>query len=162
MSDFITNFTEQKGLSGDGIRMGYLTFAGPYTFDPQFYTIHDTLNVTDVPNSVTTSLFTADVGSLSAHGGTTDTSGAIDYVRTAMFTEENLRPGSHRIVILATDGYPTDSSGVETTAATDAAHAATLNLRAEDQVVFVFLKLGNDYPPGFMEDEANYIYDSTF
>jgi hypothetical protein len=119
MTRFIVNFSKRLDISASNTRLAYLTFAGPNPTDPSkgFKTLNQNLNLTDFNTSVNFTLFSANLLSLSPVGGTTDTAGALDFVRTSMLTPENYRPGTHRVVILATDGFPTDSNGSVTTAA---------------------------------------------
>lgn len=161
MTDFIKNFANLTVLSPTAAH-GLSQYSGAFNDQPgAFTTVNATLNVTD-PAAIDLDAFLTSISPLDAVGGTTDTAGAIDYVRTVMFTPQNKRPGSHRIVILATDGRPTDQNGVETETALIASETAVDAIRAEDDVIFVFLRIGNDYPIDFMVGHANYIYDTTF
>jgi hypothetical protein len=166
MTDFIAQFALLQDFSLENTRMGYVVFAGPFDPepDPNFKTILAYLNITD-PIASDSALFLDDVATLNAVGGTTNTAGAIDFVRTELLRPEDKRPGSHRIVVLATDGDPTDGDGTATEETRLLAEAATLNLRAEDDVIFVFLRFTEhlvSYHPDYMVTSANYIYDSTF
>ncbi|KAH9253570.1 hypothetical protein BASA81_008406 [Batrachochytrium salamandrivorans] len=126
------------------------------------FTVLNTLNVSDYQTSIDYDLFVDSVNTLSAVGGTTDTSGALDYVRKHMFTEQNRRVGGTRVVVLGTDGHPTDSDGAQTPQTDHAAELAVQHLRDEDDVIFIFLRLGEDYPLNWMESYANYIYQTTY
>jgi hypothetical protein len=166
MTDFITQFALLQEFSLENTRMGYLVFSGPFDPEPNlnFKTIQAFLNITD-PIASGSALFLEDIATLDAVGGTTDTAGAIDFVRTELLRSEDKRPGSHRIVVLATDGDPTDNVGDSTEESRLLAEAASVLLRAEDDVIFVFLRFTEhlvSYHPDFMVASANYIYNSTF
>ncbi|KAH9258911.1 hypothetical protein BASA81_002975 [Batrachochytrium salamandrivorans] len=162
VTDFISAFTGTVTLAEDRTRMGFLLFAGPLTTDASYATVGMNLNVTDSA-ATNAAEFVQIVSGLAAVGGTTNTAGAIDFVREHMFTPENKRPGSHRIVILITDGNPSDADGDETTPGPiAAANAAVVSLREEDNVIFVFLRMGDNYEDQFLSAQSNFVYDSTY
>jgi hypothetical protein len=166
MTEFISQFALIQDFSLENTRMGYVVFAGQFdpSPSPNFKTILAFRNITD-PIASDSALFLDDIATLNAVGGTSDTAGAIDFVRTELLRSEDKRPGSHRIVVLATDGDPSDGDGASTEETRLLAEAATLSLRAEDDVIFVFLRFTEhlvSYHPEFMNTSANYIYDSTF
>ncbi|KAH9254835.1 hypothetical protein BASA81_007085 [Batrachochytrium salamandrivorans] len=164
VTDFIAEFATMVTLAEDRTRMGFLQYAGPTLTSTEYTTIGRNLNVTD---SAATNVaeFVSVINSLVATGGTTNTAGAIDFVREYMFTAANKRPGSHRIVILLTDGNPSDINGDDTPPEPiDQANAAVASLRAEDDVIFVFIKMDDmsNYQEDFLEVETNYQYESTY
>ena len=106
LRSFVANLTEMLTLGPSDVRVGYLEFAGPSTVltDPYFnQTIGPSLNVTD-PIAVLHENLTESILNLTALGGSTNSPGALDFVREDMFTSSNFRPGSKRAVIFATDG----------------------------------------------------------
>jgi Mg-chelatase subunit ChlD len=129
VKEFLLVFAAQTDFSNT--RVGFLEFAGPYRGAPGTYqTINANLNVTD-GDAQNAALFSAQVSALSAVGGTTDTKGALDFVRTSMFTEANKRPGVGRIVILLTDGFATDDYGSNSEVLSHDAELAVDALRQE-------------------------------
>ena len=155
---FISDFINTTTISPDDMRMGYIEFSGP--FGDEFRTVVATLNVTD-PIAQDTESIRNSVLSLVPEGGTSATADAIDYVRINMFTPDNLRAGSKRIVVLLSDGNPTDSTGSYNITLVELANQAALNIRQEDDVIFVFVKVGTDYNPALFQGIVNHVYQTT-
>jgi hypothetical protein len=161
MTDFLVNFAGTTVMSDTQTRLSYVTFAGNYSFFPDLFQTIYNVSAVDAAAATDYDAFVASVDQLEAYGGTTDAAGVLDYVRTDMLTPANLRPGSKRIVVFATDGSPSNEIGATTPEVIQDAEFAAMQLRAEDDVTFVFLRIGEDYAVGSMEDEAPYIYDTT-
>jgi hypothetical protein len=162
--DFVSNFTSTATMSNIATRQGYVEFAGPvFEVGTEDYvrgqTINTVVNVTDAA-AIDSLEFTNSVTSLTPSGGSTDTPGAINYVREHMFTGSNRRLGSRRVAVLITDGNPSDRFGASQPSSNATNQAVDL-LREEDDVIFVFLRIGNDYNDSFVQGYADYTYNTT-
>jgi hypothetical protein len=115
VTEFIVDFASQRLTLGSETqaRMGMILYAGPCDLAEctNFHTIYQNLNVSE-PAASNITKFSQFATPITGTGGTTNTPGALDYVRTTMLRPDNLRPGSKRVVILVTDGYPSDRTGV--------------------------------------------------
>jgi len=157
---FLMNFTDTVEMSPSAVRQGYLEYSGE-VLNGGVVTgtiLGPVLNVTDQIASDKAS-FLASVASLSPIGGTTNTPFAIDYVRNNMFTSTNRRENSFRIVILVTDGFPTDNRGLTNPSLNTATENAAVQLRDEDDVIFIFVKVGTDYPVNWFNQVAEKVYE---
>lgn len=153
MTDFIDAFASRRVFGPNGTRMGAVEFSGMYLGS----FLRKIIAVTNLTDDA--AHFRSELGQMSAvAGGTTDTGNAINYVRTEMFTAANYRPGSKRIAVLLTDGNPSDSVGATTSTTINQANAAAMNLREEDNVYFVFIRIGTNYSPSYLTQEPNMAY----
>lgn len=166
LKQFMLNFTSRYSyMCEGGMRQVFVEYAGPY-YDlggryAGFQLIHDFMNFTD-PISSHPDLFKQRVETLVASGGTTATAAAIDFVREEVLTNDTYRPGSVRIVILGTDGAPTDLHGMDSDEEDDKAEEAVRRIKVDDDVFFVFLKFGDDYREEWFKGVADAIYDTSF
>lgn len=162
LKSFITDFSQTMTMSNSDVRQGFLEFSGPVDdgSGPKGPTIGPYLLFND---STSTSLsgFTAAISSLIDMKGTTNTPEAINFVREVVLTPETDRLDSFRIVILGTDGFPTNAEGVNDQAMADQAEAAAINLQLEDNAIFVFLQIGDAslYPPNWFRTIADKVYE---
>jgi len=83
-----------------------------------------------------------------------------------MFTDSNKRPGVKRVVVIATDGQPNknhqcESNGFSSSSARCARQAAT-RLKAEDDVTFVYLRIGTDASKHLFRDIDDDRIDAVF
>lgn len=164
MTTFVGDFAATRTLSETQTRMGFLQFTGPSQAHPGLTTIGETLNLTE-PSASNLAGFVSAVGALGDLGGTTDTITAIEYVREHMFTPENKRPNVNRIVILMTDGDPTDNMGASVDdSAIEQVNQAVVALREEDDVIFVLVRLGDlvDYSDDFLLGVVDFRYDTAY
>ena len=110
-----------------------------------------------------TAAFSQTLQNMPVGGGTTNTSGALDYVSSVTLRSETSRAGRTPYVMLFTDGYPTDITGTQTVQATEAAEASAAALKtAHPDAKFIFFRIENDYPANFMEASADYVFTTTF
>lgn len=164
LRSFLLTFVETLPLGVTSTRMGFVRYAGEFVrmgVYQGFQLIDGVVNVTDL-DAISVPGLQARLVAMNATGGTTNTAGALDYVRTTMFHPGNYRPRSHRIVILATDGHPTDEGGMESTQAVSDAENAARQLKDEDDVAFVMIRFGDTYPPGFLVNQSDFTYNTTF
>lgn len=163
---FIANFSGTLSMSPSTIRQGFVEFAGQTQNvddpEPIGQIIGSVLNLTDADASSNTG-FVALLAGLDVMGGSTNTPAAIDYVRTQMLTEANRRPGVQRVVILGSDGYPSGPDGFFSPELANQSVVAAQALRDEDGAVFIFLRIGDDYPANWFSTIAERIYSvATF
>lgn len=158
---FIESFSQQSVTMGpSNTRQGFLQFGGVSNGDVSSQTVYQNLNVTQAEASNVTA-FTQLVRGLNVQGGSTNIAGALDFVREAMFSPSNLRPGSTRFVVLFTNGTPTDEFGLPTNQTLTQAVAATERLIQEDNVVFVVIRVqSTDYIDDV--EPISLIYDSQY
>ena len=110
-----------------------------------------------------TAAFSQTLQNMPVGGGTTNTSGALDYVSSVTLRSETSRAGRTTYVMLFTDGYPTDITGTQTVQATEDAEASAAALKtAHPDAKFIFFRIENDYPANFMEASADYVFTTTF
>lgn len=166
LTSFVANYVTKLSLSPEQTRVGYVEYAGVYTGHTDFYgnpyiTIGKYLNVDDPAASNITD-FLIKINNLTAIAGNKITNAAFDFVRENMFTPDNYRNDSRRIVVLLTGGNPTDDFGVQTVTARTDTETASINLQTEDGVYLVVVPfLG--YPLSYNTDfHANRIYGATF
>ena len=167
LQQFIVDFTGTVAMSENATRQGILEFSGEIwqlnaSFSPVYVSgsnLGPQLNISDQKAS-SNSEFVQFVDDMSDMGGNTNTPFAIDHVRTTMFTPENYRQDAFRVVILGTDGFPTNIFGINDDVLANETEVAAEKLRDEDDVLFVFLRIGNAtlYPPNWFEEVADKIY----
>lgn len=157
-------------MSNVNVRQAYLQYAGPYySVVTQAYIAYHFLGPYALFNqtvSTSSSLFTNFITGQSAIGGLTDTAQAIDWVRINVFTPETYRVNARRVAVLITDGAPSDQYGDPGTAVNTAAETAASNLKTEDGVIFIYLRMadlvrGNgyiDYPTNWFQGIYDYMY----
>lgn len=162
LKKFVQDFSGVVDMSPTATRQGYVVFSGP-EFDPETgtyfgNTIGENVNVS-TPTATNKPAFINSIQSISNLGGSTDTPAAINYVRQVMFTNGNKRPNAFRVVILGTDGYPTDQDGFKSDAMVNQSEANAQLLRDEDDVLFIFLRIGADYPANWFRQIAEKVYE---
>ena len=145
----ISNSTklQQAAIGPNGIRQGFLKFAGPQTVvvEPFFnQTIAVLSNLTD-PNATSPSNFSEFVLGQAPVGGSTDSPGALLFVQNEMFTASNFRPGSKRLVIFASDGWSTDENGTAIEDP-DVLGTAVNNLKAATGAKFMLIPVSEEFP----------------
>ena len=153
---FILQFDPSMGVNET--RQGFVEFAGEYSPNGWYVSYVNIIRVLNITSS--RSSFRDNVATLQAEGGTTNTAYAITYVKDAMLSPDALhgRDGSQKIVILITDGRPSNSQGVNDDAMETLAEAAAQDLITTRGVLFVFVRIGNDYLPGWFTTVTPYIY----
>lgn len=164
LRSFLLTFVETLPLGVTSTRMGLVRYAGEFVRGgvyQGFQLIDGVVNVTDL-DAISVPGLQALLAIMNATGGVTNTAGALDYVRTTMFHPGNYRPRSHRIVILVTDGLPTNAQGMESTQAVSDAENAAKNLKDEDGVIFVLLRFGPTFPQTFLMNQSDFTYNTTF
>lgn len=164
LRSFLLTFVETLPLGVTSTRMGLVQYAGEFVrwgVYQGFQLINEVVNVTDL-DAISVPGLQSRLIAMNAPGGVTNTAGALDYVRTAMFHPGNYRPGSHRVVVLATDGYPSDEGGMESTQAVSDAENAAQHLKDEDGVIFVLLRFGPTFPQTFLMNQSDFTYNTTF
>lgn len=164
LRSFLLTFVETLPLGVTSTRMGLVRYAGEFVrwgVYQGFQLIDGVVNVTDL-DAVSVPGLQALLAIMNATGGVTNTAGALDYVRTTMFHPGNYRPRSHRIVILVTDGLPTNAQGMESTQAVSDAENAAQHLKDEDDVVFVLLRFGPTFPQTFLMNQSDFTYNTSF
>jgi hypothetical protein len=144
LASFITSFTNNKIVMSDiQARQGFIQYSGEYYLNNQYIAYHFINSVQELTSNKT--LFLNRMNSLTVPGGTTNTSGILKHTRLFTLTNDNRRNGAIRVVVLVTDGYPSDRNGFTITNGTQSELEAS-QLKEEDDVFFVFLRIGNDYP----------------
>ena len=159
VKQFIVNFTDTVQMGPNNVRQGYVEFAGILIVPPHNVIIGPTLPL-ESPVASSNGAFASNVTGLDAIYGSTNTPAAIDYARINMFTKANERPGAFRVAILVTDGFPTDTMGKDSSAMGIMAEQAAANLRDEDNVVFIFVRVGDPdlYPLNWFNQTSDAIY----
>lgn len=165
--EFVAGFTDLVSMSPTSVRQSVVLFAGEdwadtpdglqYQFGQNIGPVLQ-LNETDANSNAGFQSFLET--NFSIMYGTTNTPYAIDYVRTQVLTTANQRPGAFRIVILITDGYPTDIFGADNATMAAETEVAVTNLQAEDGALFVSVKVSPPaYPPSWFVTIADKIYE---
>lgn len=158
MKLFITRFTQDVRMGSTETRQGFVVFSGPENGGQPLPTIGANLSLTN-PNANSSVEFLNQVDSIVEIGGTTNIAGAFDFVRTEMLTSSNARINVPRFVFLITDGAPTDGNGDATAESINATEDAAALLKQEDNIVLVFLQIGNDdIPAGFLTRSADHMF----
>lgn len=168
MRQFITDFTAQVIMSPTDTRQAIVQYAGEYWVNDvysAFTTIGPYRTFSD-PTATSNSLWNSHISSVVTIGGTSNTTGAIDWVRMNILTPDTVRPGATRIVVLVVDGAPSNRAGIPSNLENDAlvvaAETSAAALVAEDGAIFVVLEYANDqYPPNWFTDVAHSIYLAT-
>jgi hypothetical protein len=167
IKDFIFNVTKNMEMGPQFTRQAFVEYAGEYynVLNNNYLGYHFLGPRNELGDSISTNktLFLNTVSTLQAMGGTTNTSGVLDFVRQSVFVPSNLRIQSKRVVIIATDGFPTDKYGEENAATNALTETAALNLKSEDNVILIVIRIGFSVSNTWLVDIADYIYDiATF
>lgn len=154
MTNFVAAYGASSLLIGPTLtRQAFVEYAGDFIF--YHYPLIGNVSDFASPRSTNVTLFNEFVQSLQASGGTTNTPYALDYVRTSIFTPQSFRPGSRRIVVLATDGRPTDNFGLPSDLSLT--QKAAMELRKDTGALLVLIKIGYDFSPNFLKNETDVI-----
>ena len=120
-------------MSPNATRQGYVQYAGQ-TLGTGGNLIGQKLghilNVTD-PDAVDNLAFISLIQNLGEIGGSTDITNVLNYIRQEMFTAENRRPISQRVVILLSLFGPTAPGGIPENPVISESAAKALKRRAQ-------------------------------
>lgn len=157
--NFMTQLSTSANMGPEAVRQGYVQFAGPLAGLTGYNTIVSDLPLTDSDASSRPDFLLA--VNRSAQGGTTNTTGALDFVRTTFLSPLSERADSKQIVFLATMGPPTDSNGDDTDPTLT--ELAARQIVSETGAKLIFLRFGGaeNYPDGYLVNEATMVLDTT-
>ncbi|KAH9260455.1 hypothetical protein BASA81_001625 [Batrachochytrium salamandrivorans] len=156
LTDFLAKFTSK--VDPTSTRQGFVEYAGPYFRLPGSDTILSSFALSHNQTG-----FISALDGLSPVGGTTNTASALDFVHATFLAENRTVASRHTIVVLASDGSPTDVYGDDTAEAEQLASLAAQRLTQLPNVELAFLRLGEfHYRPNFLLQEANYVYLSQY
>lgn len=161
VKDFVQTFTDQTAMSSQLVRQAFLNFGGP---DQLGFSVNSTIGTfVNFSNPVSESQvdFKVALSNSSGVGGSTNTPVAVDFARSDILTSDTVRPGFKRIVVLMTDGFPTNATGHNTDGT--ATEQAVQDMIMEDNVTFVFVQFvgGQAYPPQWFDGTAHVVYETT-
>ena len=159
LTSVIINFTAYLDMNQSQTRQGFIEFSGSLAGFSNFSTIDRTL-LLENPAASSSTEFSAIVENLVPVGGSTNTSGALQWATEYFFSPSNFRSFAQRVLVLATISQPSNEFGFVTPQSlTENAASA---LKVLDDVTIILVQLSNSFPAGFLVNQADFIIATNY